>query len=56
MKTRKTAEAKPKNEAAETNELLASRAPDLSKDDVKESLDANNPAGSHAAYRDGKND
>lgn len=44
----------PQNEAAETNEGLLARSPDLTKDEVKASIAANSPTGSHASYRDGK--
>jgi hypothetical protein len=42
------------SDAAQSNEGLLHRTRDLSKDEVKASIDANNPAGSHAAYQDGK--
>lgn len=41
-------------DAAATNERLLAKADDLTSDEVKASLLANNPVGSSAAYRDPK--
>ena len=40
------------NEAAQTNENLIAKAADLTDDQLKSALEANDPTGSHAAYRE----
>lgn len=42
------------NDPAATNNRLLAKADDLSSDELKASLDLNNPTGSSAAYRDEK--